>query len=219
MDAIQLFESLLDHIDPAFVCQLIGDRSGEERYLKRVEHLANPPADLKLLENIPLFPGADVARAFYSRYNGALLYTARDSMNGLRAPGLGVEIFPIEDWADPTASSIETWESEGYDDSQMVYERDGFLAFAHSRGTSNPIHLVIKGPAAGSIYRWPLTTPPTRGVEPLAKSFADFIALICNEPVRFFNELMDCHWRAEEGLKEWLPAQYLADCRNSPIRS
>lgn len=208
MDCI---ESLLQHVDPAFVCFLAEDRSRKECYVKRIEHLVNPPAGPKLLAKIPKVPGAQAAREFYGRYNGALLYTARDSMGGLRAPGLGVEIFPIEEWPDRTAQSVDTWNFEDYDDSQMVYGRHDFVAFAHSRGISNYIHWVVRGPAAGSVYRWPLTTPPEPGTPPLAKDFGAFVQLICTEPVRFFNELMDCHWRAEEGLKEYIPSRYVAD--------
>ena len=210
---IQTIESLLDHPDPGFVCWLAGDRAKKEGYVKRIEHLVNPPADATWLKKIPAVPGADAAKRFYARHNGALLYTARDSMGGLRAPGLGVEIFPIDEWDERTQASAKRWEFEGYDDSEMVYGRHDFVAFADSRGISNYIHWVVKGPAAGTVYRWPLTTPPRRGTPPLCKDFGGFIELICNEPVRFFNELMDGHWRAEEvGLKEWIPSRYVADC-------
>jgi len=158
--SMRSFESLIDHVDPGFICFLAGDPLKNEGYLKRVEHLANPPAESSLLAKIPAVPGVDAAREFYGRFDGALLYTARDSMGGLRAPGLGVEIFPIEEWPDHTAQTVDSWTFEEFDDSKMPYSRDEFVSFAYSRGTSNPIHWVVRGPAAGTIYRWAWTMPP-----------------------------------------------------------
>ncbi|HEY2586940.1 MAG TPA: hypothetical protein VGI81_14435 [Tepidisphaeraceae bacterium] len=212
------FESLLDHVDPGFVCWLASGRSREEGYLKRVEHLANPPADSNLLDRIPAVPGADVARALYSRYNGALLYTARDSMGGLRAPGLGVEIVPIDEWPERTEAMVHSWAFEEYDDAQMPYGRHDFVAFAYPRGASNHVHWVIAGPAAGSIYFWPWTMRPELHTPPLARNFGAFITLLCTEPVHLLNDVFGCHWRAEEGLKEWIPSRYLPDCRNVQIK-
>lgn len=210
---VELFESVLNHVDPGFVCYDARDRSKKETYLKRVEHLANPGADAKWLKQIPQGPGADVAKAFYGRYNGALLYTARDSMGGEYAPGLGVEIFPINLWRQVTTEMVTTWAFEEYDDSQMAYGRYDFLPIAVSRGASNCVHWVIKGPRAGSIYWWPLTSPPEHDAPPLAKDFGQFITLICSEPVRVLSELLGGDWRAEEGLKEYIPSRYLPDCR------
>lgn len=214
---MKAFESLLDDVDPGFICFRADDPARKEGHLKRVEHLVNPPAEVSLLAKIPAMPGADAARKFYEHCDGALLYTARDSMGGVRAPGLGIEIFPIEEWSDRTAQMVESWEE--FDDTQIPYGRHDFVAFAHSRGASSYIHWVIKGPTAGAIYWWAWTMPPQKDTPPLAEDFAAFIDLICTQPVRFFNELLLGYWRAEDGLKEWMPSRYVADCRTVRLES
>lgn len=214
LDPIKSFELLLDHPDPCFLCQLAGDRSNETKYVKQLEHLANPPANRELLDKIPSVPGAEIPKLLYSRYNGALLYTARDSMGGLRAPGLGIEIFPIEEWHERTEQMVDSWAFEEYEDKELAYGRNDFVAFAHARGASNHLHWVINGPAAGSIYFWPWTTPPTPQAAPLAPSFGAFVNRVCSESVYLFNTVFGCHWRAEEGLKEWIPSRYMPDGQN-----
>jgi SMI1/KNR4 family protein SUKH-1 len=210
---MESFESLLNHADPGFMCYAGGDKSKKEAFLVRVEHLANPAADMDVLKTIPNVPGANAAKEFYARHNGALLYTefGLDGSNG------GIEIFSPKEWPDRTAQMVESW--EGYEDARMPYGKHDFVAFAHSRGASSYIHWVIRGPTAGTIYWWAWTMPPLDHEPPLAKDFGAFIELISREPVRFLNELTGCYARFtdDQTVTEWIPARYVPDCEGMPL--
>jgi len=215
----KLIEQLLDDPDPAFAC-CVNDRRGvqarppaDETLIVPLTHLANPPATASLLKRIPDVPGAEEAKRFYSKYDGALLYTTRDWNDE------GIEIFPIEQWKDRTAEMVGSWveEADLYRDEDMPYGHNDFIAFAHSAGASNYIHWVTRGPRAGAVYWWAWTMSPRKDTPPSTPDFASFLKLIYDRPVQFFNEILFCYTRFSDGRtgKECLPNRYLPD-QNHP---
>src|SRR6185369_7958739 len=126
----------------------------------------------------------DVAQV-YAEFDGVLLYTT-ETQNDM----IGVELFPIEEWEERTASMVESWIDGDYPDDDMPYGRDDFIAFAHSRGASSHIHWVVRGPRAGSIYWWAWTMPPDKDTPPMASNFGEFIKLLHDRPAHFFNEIL-----------------------------
>ena len=213
--ALELIQRLLDDPDPAFACYAIGDREKKEGRVEPLAHFANPPAPPALLERIPSVPGAEQLSEVLARYNGLLLYTARETESE------GVEIFPIDEWDHRTAQTVEAWREE--QDINPVddppYGFDDFIAVAHSRGASNYIHWVTRGPRAGSIYWWPWTMMPHQDTPPVADDFQGFIRLLYERPAYFFNEVLLCYTRFSDvrSLTEWVPGRYLPDRQNSSV--
>lgn len=208
--SIELLERRLADPMPAFSCKPVRGAADRELIVP-LEHLANGPASAKLLSRIPRIPGADSAIGFYSRHDGVLLY------NDLETFLEGVEIFPIGQWKKRTAEMVESWVEGEYPDEDMPYGRKDFIAFAHSRGASNYIHWVIRGPCAGSVFWWPWTMRPEKNDPPMARDFEAFVRLICEEPVRFFNEVILCYTRFDDGktVVDWIPNRYLPNRENS----
>jgi hypothetical protein len=213
--SVDLLDHLLADPDPAFECKAIRGVPDSERHIEPLTHFANPPAEAALVESLPDVPGREAAEAFYRKYNGALLYTDRATETA------GVEIFPIEWWPERTASMVESWtiDEQFYPDDEMPYDRNDFIAFAYSRGASNCVHWVVRGPRAGSVYGWEWTNPPQRETPPIAKSFGEFLKLLYERPVYFFNDLYSCNTRFTNArpLVEWLPARYLPDRREPTL--
>ncbi len=207
--SLELIDRLLADTDPVFECKAIRGVPDTERHIEPLVHLANPPCADALLQRIPDVPGKEAAEAFYRKYNGVLLYTDRATETA------GVEIFPIDWWRERTASMVDSWtfDERSCPGGGMSYGRNDFIAFAHSRGASNCIHWVLRGPRAGAIYGWDWTSPPGRDEPPMAETFADFLKLLFDRPVYFFNELYSCntHFTNERPLVEWLPDRYLPD--------
>ena len=211
--AIESFEALLAHPAPAFACYDCGDPKEKESFVAPVSHIANAPANVTALARIPDVPGADAARSFFQSHDGGLLYTAKGSMAAQGGPEEGIEIFPLHEWDARTQETVEFWNESEYLDNEMPYGRDDLIAIAHSRGASTYIHWVVRGPNAGKVYWWPTTMPPGANDPPLAKSFAEFIDIICTMPVHFLNEMLFCYTRFSDGKtdEQWIPKRYIAD--------
>lgn len=216
---IQSFEKLLAHAAPAFACHACGDGQEKEAYIAPVSHLAHAPATSAALQRIPHVPGADAAREFYASHDGALLYTAQGLMSGHGGPDEGIEIFPIQEWDSRTKETLDFWNESEYEDDDMPYGRNDFIAIAHSRGASTYIHWVTRGPNAGAVYWWPTTMPPDKHDAPLAADLGKFIETICTQPVHFLNDLLFCYTRFSDGKSEtqWIPKRYLPDRRAGGI--
>ncbi|MGN6507549.1 MAG: hypothetical protein ACTHM6_18485 [Tepidisphaeraceae bacterium] len=208
---LRLIEQLLADPAPAFACRAMGDDSRTEAYLAPLAHFANAPAGPQLLARIPRVPGSEEVAWVYAAFDGVLLYTTdtQDAMTG-------VELFPIEQWQARTASMVGSWIDGGYQDQEMPYGRDDFIALAHSRGASSHMHWVVRGPRAGSIYWWAWTMPPEKNTPPVATHFSDFIRLLYERPAHFFNEVLLGYTRFYDGTgNEWIPNRYIPD-RNHP---
>jgi hypothetical protein len=128
----------------------------------------------------------------------------------------GLEIFPISQWKQRTAQMVESWVEGGYPDNDMPYGHNDFIAFAHSRGASSYIHWVINGPRAGSVYWWAWTMRPEKDTPPVTVDFTDFLKLIYERPVHFFNEILLCYTRFP-GVSDWIPSRYLPDRANPTV--
>jgi hypothetical protein len=213
--SVCLIDKLLIDRDPAFECKAIRGAPESERHIEPLAHLANPPADDSLLRQIPDIPGKPAVEALYRKHNGVLLYTDQLTETA------GVEIFPIEWWQERTSAMVESWtfDEELYPADEMLYGRSDFIALAYSRGASNCVHWVKRGPHAGAIYCWAWTNPPTRDTPPTAQTFADFVKLLYDQPIYFFNDLCSCNTRFtnDRPLVEWLPIRYLPDRKNLAI--
>ena len=207
--SLKAFETLLRHPAPAFACYARGDRQEKEAFIAPVAHRVNAGASARDLEKIPDVPGASVARAFYRKHNGALLYTGAGLMSSVGGPHEGLEIFRIREWKSRTNEMVDSWDDGEYQDGRMPYGRADFIAFAHSRGASSYLHWVTRGPRAGSIYWWAWTMPPSKRTAPLAADFATFLELISTRPVHFFNELLFCYTRFSDGRTpiQWIPTR------------
>lgn len=208
--SIELLERRLADPRPAFACKPV-DGAADRELIVRLQHFANGPASARLLRRIPSVPGADSAIKFYSRHDGVLLYSDHATFRE------GVEIFPIAHWKKRTAEMVESWSNGKYQDEEMPYGRKDFIAIAHSRGASNYIHWVIRGPCAGSVFWWPWTMFPQKNDPPMARDFAAFVRLICEEPVRFLNEVIACYTHFDDGKTDtyWIPDQYIPNHKKS----
>ena len=175
-------------------------------------HQANAPADATLLRGIPEIPGSLAAAEFFAAHDGALLFTDADTRTE------GVTIFSISEWAGRTAQMVESWVDGEYSDDDMPYGRNDFIAFAHSRGASSHIHWVTRGPRTGAVYWWPWAMPPDRDAPPVTTDFGEFLRLLYERPVYFFNKVMLCYARFSDGRTstEWMPSRYVPD-RGKPL--
>lgn len=218
MDSVR---ELLSHPAPAYLCSPCMEEGSGKLLIAPVRHEVDPPPTGELfgrvLDRYSGVPGADALREFYRAWNGALLYTGKGAMVDCGGPEEAIEFFPLELWEERTRESVESWAEAGYADAEMPYGRNDFVSVAHSRGTFTYIHWVVKGPNAGRVYWWPTTMPPAIGDGPLAGSFAEFMEIVCTDPVHFVNELLYCCTRFSDGVtdEQWIPREYVSD-RNAP---
>jgi len=199
--AIKSLQTILSHKKPGFACYACGDKSKAEKFIAPVTHEVALPASKKSLAQIPSIGGSKDAVNFYAEHDGAQLYSGE------------IEIFSIDEWSGRTEQSIENWEEAGYEDDEMPYGRNDFLAIAYPQGASTYVHWVTRGPAAGQVWWWASTMPPARDASPAATTFRGFIDMVCNEPVRFLNEVSLCYTRFSDGrtVKQWIPIRYIPD--------
>ncbi|HEY2587982.1 MAG TPA: hypothetical protein VGI81_19720 [Tepidisphaeraceae bacterium] len=216
---IESFERLLVHSAPAFACHACGDPQEKEAFIAPVSHVAHPPATAAALQRIPRVPGADAARAFFASHDGGAIYTAKGLRSDPGGDDEGIEIFPLHEWGARTKEVLDFWNASEYEDDEMPYGRDDFIAIAHSRGASTYIHWVVRGRHAGSVYWWPTTMPPEKHDGPLAADFGKFIETICTQPVHFLNDLLFCYTRFSDGKTktQWIPKRYIPDRRSVGI--
>jgi hypothetical protein len=211
------FESLLSHPAPAFVCRSFEDA---RKFVVVVRHEAGPPASAELLAQIPELKDAEVARDVFARHNGALLFAAPSAFHAQMPdlPDAGMEIFPVETWREKTDEIVDQWAEtaeEGFDDG-LPYTRNDFVAIGHPRFSSNSFHWVTRGPAAGRIFWWPWTMPPSSKRDCYAKDFGQFLTKLCGATDRLVRELFFAGYtRYGDGrtAAQWNPERYVADAR------
>ena len=213
-------QEFLNHPAPAFLCTDCGQEELPARYVAELRHVGFAPASAEAMSLLAKMgvPDPDKVTALVELHNGFHLYQQRTNhKSGLDAQiGEGIEVFPVEFWAEKTHECREEWIEhcgEDGEDAELPYGPNDFLAIGHPRGSWNYFHWVTRGPCKGRVYWWPWTMPPEGPDEFFTEDFPLFICALYYDPVYVLNEVLCCYSRYADGETEtqWVPLRYAAD--------
>ncbi|PHR92738.1 MAG: hypothetical protein COA78_33285 [Blastopirellula sp.] len=205
------FEMHLTDPAPAFRCFDCADRKKELKLLTPITNTRSPAASAESLRELETLLGTqfDDVQRFYELHDGLELYA------DTRSDAVGLAFFPITVWSDLSRRMRGQFTAMGFEES---HDPDGLLrgiAFGVVCHSSNYFTFQTTGPHAGTIF---YIDHDDWQDQPIAESFADFLALILRDPADFLFKV-GCYTRYSDGETDtqWIPKEYIPDAAQNGI--